>query len=338
MTQAKPKYAPQAATLELEAGRSMLTCLEWCAVIGQLKTLGAERMTLAGPEPLLYPRWRELVDHIRAQGAAAELLSSGSAVTGDDVRFMKKAGVARLGVSLDGDEATHDLFHRKPGAFQRVLELFRLCRGCGLTVIPTTSVNKVNFRALGKMLQTLLAEGAAVWQVQLDQTGKSRCRIRLDLSQYAKLCEQLLLWQGLHHGKIRILAADSIGYCHPLTDAILGGARWQGCKAGTRAVAIRADGTVVGCLSLKDKAFAAGNVREKPLAGIWDDDGAFAYNRRADISHLVGACRACRSASACRAGCLGLAHAVTGAIDHNPYCYRAIVAARRGRAEPPLPA
>ena len=306
-----------------------LTHEEWLSVIRELKALGTRHFTLSGGEPFLYPRWRELVTYIRGLGAEANFISNGHCITEDDVLFMKGAGVEHVGVSLDGDETVHDEIRRTPGSFGRVVGLFALGRKHGLPVYPATSFNKMNFPVREGILRVLLENGVKFWQVQIvnsfGRAGKLRDRMLLEPSQYVALCEDIARWQRKHKKRLTVAAADSLGYCNPLTDAFLGDACWEGCNAGMYVVGIQADGSVVGCLSLQHRQFLAGNLRERPLSEIWDDDACFSYTRRYDPSAMEGACASCESARTCKAGCLGIAYSVTGTIAHNPYCYKSIV-------------
>jgi len=354
----KSRYRPVAAALEITL-RCNMSCIhcgsdadhrerpghldydEWLGVIDELKKLGVRHITLSGGEPFLYPRWRDLVRYIKDRRTHVNFISNGYCVTEDDMRFMKSAGVEHVGVSLDGDEKTHDLIRRMPGSFRRVVGLFRLGRKYGVPVYPATSVNKVNLGVLEEVLRVVLDEEVKIWQVQIvnsfGRAGRMREQMLLDPDQYVAVCDSILRWQKELGERLRIMPADSVGYCHPVTDAILGDYEWQGCNAGMQVLGIQADGTVLGCLSLQDKSFAAGNVRQRPLSEIWRDDSAFAYTRRADASRLTGACRTCEGAANCKAGCLGMAFSITGTVSHNPYCYKAIVEKRAAPAPQPVP-
>ena len=342
----KCRYQPEFAALEVTL-RCDMSCLhcgsnatrrerpgsltheEWLQVVDELKGLGTRHFTLSGGEPFLYPHWRELVTHIKKRRGEVNFISNGNSITEDDVLFMKQAGVAHVGVSLDGDEKAHDLIRQTPGSFRRVVNLFALGRKHGLPIYPATSFNKMNFSAREDILRLLLENGVKFWQVQIvnsfGRAGKLRDRMLLDPGQYVTLCEDVRRWQRENGQRLRVVPADSLGYCHPVTDEILGDACWEGCNAGVHVIGIQADGSVLGCLSLQARHFVAGNLRERPLSDIWEDDSCFAYTRGYDASLMEGACAACDSARTCKAGCLGLAYSVTGTIAHNPYCYKSIV-------------
>lgn len=308
-----------------------LTHEQWCGVIDDLKKLKTRNITLSGGEPFLYPKWRELVLRIKDAHTNVNFISNGFSVTEDDIIFMKKAGVSHLAVSLDGDEQTHNFIRRNPESFKRIIELFRLGKKHDFSIFPATSVNKINFGSLENILKIVMESGVKVWQVQVvnsfGRAGKMKETMIITPEQYVKLCDDLLAWRKQHGETIRIMPADSVGYCHPVTDAMMDGYEWQGCNAGLHVIGIQCDGTVLGCLSLQDKAFSAGNVKKTSLPDIWRDDDAFAYTRKPDLAGFSGSCGKCGSSAVCKAGCLGMAYSITGGTKSNPYCYKAITEA-----------
>lgn len=126
--------------------------------------------------------------------------------------------------------------------------------------------------------------------------------------------------------KIPRYAADDIGWMSPDEPEIRSSKRpcdtvYCGCSAGLALIGLTADGTVRGCLSMP-KEFDEGNVRARPLAEIWKDPGAFAYNRRFSEASLTGACRECAFRRICRAGCKTLAWSTQRSLSENRYCLR----------------
>ncbi|HOX23028.1 MAG TPA: radical SAM protein [Elusimicrobiales bacterium] len=340
-----PEYYPDSAALEVtlkcnmscrhcgsDAGRAdrknSLSLEEWKGVVDELKAVGTRHITLSGGEPFLYPHYRELISHIISKGIQGSFISNGLSLTEKDIVFLKEAGVSHLAVSLDGNEKVHDYIRQTKGSYKKIMELLDLAGKHGFNVFPVTSVNKLNFEVREEILAALLERKTKCWQVQIvnsfGRAGKFRDEMLIEKSQYAVLCEDISRWQKQHKGQLNIATADSIGYCHPLTDEMLGDFEWQGCNAGMYVVGIESDGAVKGCLSLQDKKFHAGNVRERKFSEIWKDDSCFAYTRRYDPSKMQGRCAACEAAQQCKAGCLGMAYSVTGSIYENSYCYKAI--------------
>ena len=313
-----------------------LTHEQWIQVIDDLKTLGNKSVTLSGGEPFLYPRWRDLVLHIRKRKMRANFISNGYFIREEDIVFMKENGVTHVAVSVDGDEAVHDAIRRFPGSFARLLEVFTLGKKHTFPVTVVTSVNKRNFGVREKIREIMLEHGVVQWQVQIvnsfGRAGEKRDELLLDPDQYIELCDDILRWRRAHAGVLRVDPADSMGYCHPVTDEFLGDCEWRGCNAGMYVVGVQADGAVLGCLSLQDEKFIAGNVRERSLVDIWNDEAAFSYTRGYDVRLMEGACGTCDTKRRCKSGCLGIAWSIEGSLYRNPYCYKSIMAARDSAA------
>jgi radical SAM protein with 4Fe4S-binding SPASM domain len=126
------------------------------------------------------------------------------------------------------------------------------------------------------------------------------------------------------------VAADNIGYYgeHEETLRNPGGRIpfWVGCRAGLDVLGIESHGDVKGCLSLPSELngrrdFVEGNLRERPLAGIWHDPDAFAYNRRFRVEQLRGGCAGCEYGEICRGGCTWTSVGHHGHPHEFPLCY-----------------
>jgi radical SAM protein with 4Fe4S-binding SPASM domain len=192
-------------------------------------------------------------------------------------------------------------------------------------IAAATQVNRENLRHLESIHELLVAEGFKGWQIQLTMPhGRVRdtpslCLDPTELPALERQVCSILTTSPLH-----VQTGDNIGYMsrqEPRLRSPSGPRKhfWRGCYAGLAVIGIRSNGDVLGCLSLPD-AFVAGSVRERPLREIWNDDDAFAYNRRFDTAQLGGGCADCAFGLVCRAGCRSLAVAASGHPFANPYC------------------
>ena len=84
-------------------------------------------------------------------------------------------------------------------------------------------------------------------------------------------------------------------------------------------------GNVRGCESMYDERFIEGNLRERSLESIWNDENAFAYNRRFTKELLTGACKTCEYGSRCAGGCRSYAYFVHGKMYEAPYCAKELI-------------
>lgn len=305
---------------------------EWYKVIDDLKKLKTKYFTLSGGEPFLYPKWRNLIEYIKTPEdgyTQVLMISNGSHITEEDIVFLKEKKASYVALSLDGDEEVHDYIRQYPGAFQNILKVIACCHKNGFKAGVVTSINQYNFAIRKKILDIVVHSGVKNWQVQIvnsfGRAGEKKDSMIISQDQYVQLIDDLYLWQQEYKDVIHILPADSIGYCHEKIQAMLGDNVWQGCPAGQYSLGIEANGNVKGCLSLQSDWFVAGNVRQRSLVDIWNDENAFAYTRRYDPSQMQGQCGKCESARDCKAGCLGMAYSLHHTIYENTYCYKSIL-------------
>lgn len=316
-----------------DADRSnKLSIKDWFRVVDDLKKLKAKVLCLSGGEPFLFPHWRELVKYIKTPDdkyTEVTFISNGSSISEDDIKFMKDNKVHHIAISLDGNEQVHDYIRQHPGAFNNVLQVNQLCQEYGLKLGLVTSINKFNFDTREEILKTVLDNNIKFWQVQIvnsfGRAGEWKEKMIIEKEQYKKLIDDILRWKEIYKDQVKVFPADSIGYCHTIMDKLLDGAEWNGCSAGKHSIGIEANGNVKGCLSLQHDKFIAGNVKEKSLVDMWNDDDAFAYTRKYDSSLMEGNCKDCSEANQCKAGCLGMAFSLHNSIHENSYCYRSIV-------------
>jgi radical SAM protein with 4Fe4S-binding SPASM domain len=316
--------------------KNTLTFEEWCKVVEDLNYMGSEAITLSGGEPFLYPKWRELLQFIHKTNPkiVKMMITNAYNITEEDVKFLKDINIAHIGISIDGNEEVHDYIRQTKGSFKKSNQVMDWCDKHGVKYGAVTSVNKHNFPIREQILAWVLKRKPVIWQVQIvnsfGRAGQFKDSMIITHAQYKQLCDEMLSWQNKYSKDVKIASADSIGYCHPVTDALLGeDYEWQGCNAGIYVLGIEADGNVKGCLSLQSDAFRSGNLKETSLIDIWNDDSRFPYSRSYDAAKMEGNCKDCVSAPQCKAGCLGMAYSLHGSIHQNSYCYKSIEKAEK---------
>ncbi len=310
------------------AGRAReLEHVEWLGVIQALADLGCRRISLMGGEPLLYPRWAELAKAARARNLVVDMISSGQGIEPDVALAIRDSGLHAVTISVDGLAATHDRQRGRAGCFEQALRAIRLVDRTGLKVGVTSQVNQGNLAELESLAPILEDAGVLGWQLQLTlPIGRAEEHGHLTLP--AAMMPELLrvLRRLARRPGLRPHLTDNMGYCTEddlALRTIQGGfpRPWLGCRAGLDALGITSDGRVKGCLALPD-ACAEGNVRDEPLAAIWDAPHRFAYNRRYTPTQLWGECARCEQSARCRGGCTATAYAMFGRPGTSSHCFR----------------
>ena len=104
-----------------------LSWKEMQAVVKDLAAYQIPSLLLSGGEPLIHPRFFDLVDLASEAGLKLTISTNGTLITPEKAARLKSANVAYVGISLDGIGEIHDQFRRKDGAFDAAVRGFRNC-------------------------------------------------------------------------------------------------------------------------------------------------------------------------------------------------------------------
>ncbi|MEI6655247.1 MAG: radical SAM protein [Verrucomicrobiota bacterium] len=97
------------------------------AVVADLAAYQVPSLLFSGGEPMIHPRFFDLVDLASAAGLKLTISTNGTLITPEKAALLKAANVAYVGISLDGIGAVHDEFRRKEGAFDAAVRGFKNC-------------------------------------------------------------------------------------------------------------------------------------------------------------------------------------------------------------------
>ena len=97
------------------------------AVVADLAAYKVPSLLLSGGEPMIHPRFFDLVDLASNSGLKLTISTNGTLITPEKAALLKAANVAYVGISLDGIGQIHDEFRRKEGAFDAAVRGFKNC-------------------------------------------------------------------------------------------------------------------------------------------------------------------------------------------------------------------
>lgn len=97
------------------------------AVVEDLAAYQVPSLLLSGGEPMIHPRFFDLVDLASSKGLKLTISTNGTLITPEKAELLKAANVAYVGISLDGIGKIHDEFRRKEGAFDAAVRGFKNC-------------------------------------------------------------------------------------------------------------------------------------------------------------------------------------------------------------------
>ena len=96
-------------------------------VVTDLSAYEVPALLLSGGEPMIHPRFFDLVDLATEAGLKLTISTNGTLITPEKAALLKAANVAYVGISLDGIGKIHDEFRRKEGAFDGAVRGFKNC-------------------------------------------------------------------------------------------------------------------------------------------------------------------------------------------------------------------
>ena len=317
-------YQPLTAVWEVTMGCNMrcMHCGSSCAqplpgelsteeamkLIDQLADLKMKWITLSGGEPLTRKDLPILIRSLKEKGIIVNIITNGWLLK-DRAKELHQSGVSTVAVSIDGPREVHNMVRMK-GSYERSEEGIRKLKKYGITVGAVTTITQKNIGLLRELREDLIRIGVDSWQVQIG-LPMGNLKKHDDWVIKPEQVDDIIdfCYETMKQGKIRIYPADCIGYYNQKevevrkvsykSENVL----WDGCNAGIRGFGILHNGDILGCTSIRDREFIEGNIRERPLKDIWNDNSAFTWRRNLKKDQLSGYCQRCTYGNKCLGGC-----------------------------------
>jgi radical SAM protein with 4Fe4S-binding SPASM domain len=298
-----------------------LTTSEALRLCTQLHDLRAKYINLTGGEALLRKDWYTISKEIKDQGMEVSVLTNGLLLTETIISQLRNVGVYAIALSLDGGTAhTHDSIRRVPGSFEKCLTGLEKLKKENLPATIITTVHKQNFHELPLIRDHIIGKTKA-WQIQIAvPIGRFPRELILSPQEFYAVALFIAAMKKRYSVKeLAVMGAHSIGYHSQVLRNTMVSPVWKGCQAGISVLGIESNGNIKGCLSLPE-SFVEGNIRQRPLADIWNDPHCFSYTRHCTTTDIGSHCADCRYNMTCKGGCTTVSSSLTGAPHNDPYC------------------
>jgi radical SAM protein with 4Fe4S-binding SPASM domain len=295
---------------------------EWIHFCKDAADLGCKVINLLGGEPLVRKEWYEISRNINDLGMRVSLITNGYTMNNETISQLRSIAPYTVAISIDGATShTHDSIRQVNGSFERCRQALISLKEAGIPTTVITTVHKLNFKELPAMRDFLVGRGIA-WQIQMaDSMGRFPKQLHLSLDEFYSVALFIATTRNRYSVKeMPLTGAHCIGYNSRVLPNVTMSSKWRGCQAGVSVLGIESDGSVKGCLSLP-KEFIEGNLRERPIDEIWNDPGAFPYNRKFNTDYLKDHCKGCKYGKTCKGGCLSVSLSETGNAHCDPYCF-----------------
>mgnify|MGYP003628036426 CR=1 FL=1 len=123
------------------------------AVVDDLADYQIPSLLLSGGEPLVHPRFFDLVKYASDKGLKLTISTNGKLLSPDNAERLAAIGnVAYVGISLDGIGDVYDHFRGKIGAFKAAVNGFRACEKAGLKTGLRLTLTRHNASSIDDIL------------------------------------------------------------------------------------------------------------------------------------------------------------------------------------------
>lgn len=319
-----------------------LTLEEGKALIDQIYNMDNPLLVFTGGDPLMRPDVYEIAKYAIAKGVRVSMTPSATPnVTKEAINKAKEVGLSRWAFSLDGPTAEiHDHFRGTSGSFQLTMDAIRYLHELKIPIQINTVISNYNLHVLEEMLELVEKLDCVLWSVfflvpmgrgkEMDMITpaehekvfrwlyKASKRVSFDIkTTAAQHYRRVVIQSKRKEAKVK---EQELDYEHALTHGLTGtidglGRAPKGVNDGNGFLFISHIGDVYpsGLLPIK-----AGNVREQPLAEIYQHSPIFQDLRNPD--KYKGKCGVCEYRFVC-GGSRSRAYAVTGDyLESEPYC------------------
>ena len=258
--------------------------------------MGVRTLVVTGGEPLLRDDIFSVIGLARLCGVKKVYLATNGGPVTRRAAEIRRAGLDRVYVNLDGLEPAHNALRGGPAAYKQALEALRFFKDIGVGERVVNSViHPGNLDDIEALEESVRAAGATQWNIQTAVPlgrAKGMPGFELDPGRVVRLLEFL---DGARR-RISLRIAEPPGYLGSWDRRLR--PRPFYCGAGEEACSIMPDGEVLGCHVVYDSAYSAGNIGRESFASIWKRSrGRF----KSPPAHSE--CRACPSRRSCRGGC-----------------------------------
>lgn len=272
--------------------------------------------TLTGGEPFMRADFRAILAHA-LEKRKCNILTNAELVTDADIGMFVEKGLTLIGISIDGLGATHDSIRNKQGLFDKVtavikkISALKKSKGSRFPLVDIKTVilkqNLGELHAISKLADDLNADFFSLSLLKLSDRQFNEpyyVNLEKDIFAHAPLRPEPIGDAGLKVllGQLDLIAGKSgtaklrfypynmleSGAIEKYYKGGLAASDFRPCGVPWSLACVSPYGDLFPCL-----AFRTGNVREAPLARIWNGKAFRAFRARLGRTNLDPCCVGC---------------------------------------------
>jgi pyrroloquinoline quinone biosynthesis protein E len=284
--------------INFDAVRNELSTDEWIDVLRQARALGAVQLGFSGGEPLVRDDLEELVAEAHRLGFYINLITSGVGLTEPRIAALKRAGLDHIQLSFQDSTRELNDFLSSTRTFDLKKKVAALIRQYDYPMVMNCVLHRQNLPHTGKIIEMALELGAEYLELANTQyygwAMKNRAQLMPTREQLVDAELVVAQWREKIGKRCKILFVVP-DYFEARPKACMNG--W-----GTVFLGVAPDGMALPCHNARDlPGLSLPNVRDTPLADIWQRSSAFNAYRGDDW--MQEPCRSCPEKSRDFGGC-----------------------------------
>jgi len=177
-------------------------------VLGQLMDHEVPYLSFSGGEPMLHPRFFDMVEHVCTRGAQLKIETNGHYLSPENCARMKELGVKAVQVSLDGASGLTFNRMRVRGDFDRTADGLRNLHAAGVPIEINFSPASFNVNEIGAVVDLAHDLGAySFYTGRTMYTGnavKAWRHLELSDEQYDRFFDVLRAKAEEYRGRMRV--------------------------------------------------------------------------------------------------------------------------------------
>ena len=295
-------------------------------LLDQAKEVGVHAFTITGGEPMVHPRFMDIMKAIYERDMFVfELNTNGFLITQEILDEFKTFGCRPLiKISYDG-VGYHNWIRQNPNAEARTIEAIKLCVKNGFNVKAQTQVHAKNYDTLMETAKLLDSIGvseirfirtteAPRWEKNSPQTSIPIAEYFGKMLVFAKeyvnsgLQMDIDIWQY-----ITIYPSHHTYYLTPVgCEAKDYSFRMPLCRGTRGMIGVSSSGEVVPCLQMSgwliERGISMGNVHKNTLKELLDNSDYLTYATAMLLHKIINndKCASCKYFKVCNGGCPAL--------------------------------
>jgi PqqA peptide cyclase len=293
-----------------------LTTAQWVDVMRQARKLGAAQLGFSGGEPLVRDDLEELVQEAHALGYYTNLITSGVGLNEARAQRLKDAGLDHIQLSFQDSTRELNDFLSHTKTFELKQKVARLIKAHDWPMVMNCVLHRHNLPHVGQIIEMALALDAEYLELANTQyygwawvnrdhlmpTHEALIEAEAVVNRYRETIGKRC--------KLLFVVPD---YFEERPKACMNG--W-----GSVFLSVAPDGVAMPCHNARDlPGLKLPNVRDMPLADIWQKSQAFNAFRGEDW--MKPPCRTCDERHKDFGGCHCQAFLITGdATEADPVC------------------